>query len=72
MYSWFFSYWRKYISNLNFVHREKKISLIQWNEYIEYFLIELIKYLLTTMKTSILIQWNVTLNRNDKILSISN
>ena len=36
------------------------------------FLIESIKYLFTTMKISILIQWNITLNRNDKILSISN
>ena len=34
------------------------------------FLIESIKYLFTTMKISIWIQWNVTLNRNDKILSI--
>ena len=34
------------------------------------FLIESIKYLFTTMKISIWIQWNITLNRNDKILSI--
>ena len=35
------------------------------------FLMEPIKYLFTTMKISIWIQWNVTLNRNDKILLIS-
>ena len=35
-------------------------------------LIESIKYLFTTMKKSIWIQWNVALNCNEKILSISN
>ena len=36
------------------------------------FSIESIKYLFTTMKISIWIQWNVILNPKDKILSISN
>ena len=36
------------------------------------FLIESIKYLFMTMQISIWIQWNITLNRNDKILSITN
>ena len=44
---------------------------MQLNGKIEYFLIESIKYLFTTMKISIWIQWNVALNRSEKILSIS-
>ena len=51
---------------------EKKIWLIQLNGNIEYFLIKSIKYLFTTIKISIWIQWNVSLNCNEKILSISN
>ena len=40
--------------------------MIQLNGNIQYFFIKSIKYLFTTMKISIWIQWNVALNRNDK------
>ena len=52
------------------VHREKRFNSFYEMGTSNIFLIESIRFLFTTMKIFIWIQWNVILNRDDKILSI--